>query len=85
MTTAKCLKCGLVIKGVFRKGPPAACPACGFSGSQGVLDQMKAQREAQAAYLKKGKWGRLWYQLCLFVKNKFKWCIAPKKVSDAIR
>jgi predicted Zn-ribbon and HTH transcriptional regulator len=40
MTNARCMKCGFVLRGRFTKGPPKACPLCGFDKSQEILKNM---------------------------------------------
>lgn len=69
MQTARCYKCGLTIRGVWRHGPPAACPACGFSGSRDVLESIKREQDERLRYFKMGKWGRFWYQVGKLFSN----------------
>ena len=40
MKNARCLRCGLTIMGRWKHGAPKACPACGFSGSNELLQKM---------------------------------------------
>ncbi len=70
MDTARCYKCGFTMRGTFRKGPPKACPACGFTRSAEVLARINAEKADAVAYAKKGFWGRLMHRLRRAVRPK---------------
>ena len=63
MDTARCYRCGFTMRGVFRKGPPAACPACGFSRSKEVVALMAQQKAEAAEYARKGFIGKVWHRV----------------------
>lgn len=63
METARCLRCGFTIRGVWRKGPPKACPACGFSRSDEVVARANAHKAEAAEYAKKNWFGRLLHRV----------------------
>lgn len=50
MTKARCLKCGLVINGRWKSGPPKSCPKCGYDKSE---QDIKAMVKAQIERMKK--------------------------------
>ena len=58
------------MRGTFRKGPPKACPACGFTRSAEVKAQLEAHRAEAVAYAKKGFWGRLMHRVRRAVRPK---------------
>ena len=58
------------MRGTFRKGPPKACPACGFTRSAEVLARINAEKADAVAYAKKGFWGRLLHRLRRAVRPK---------------
>ena len=58
------------MRGTFRKGPPKACPACGFTRSAEVLARINEEKADAVAYAKKGFWGRLLHRLRRAVRPK---------------
>ena len=70
MDTARCFRCGFTMRGAFRKGPPKACPACGFSRSGEVLARINAEKADAVAYAKRGFWGRLAHRVRRAVRPK---------------
>ena len=63
MQKARCLKCGFTISGVWRKGPPKACPVCGFDRSDEVVARANAHKAEAAAYTNKNRFGRLMHRV----------------------
>ena len=59
MQKARCLKCGFTISGVWRKGPPKACPVCGFDRSDEVVARAKAHKAEAVEYAGKGAVGKM--------------------------
>lgn len=70
MDTARCFRCGFTMRGRFVKGPPAACPACGFTRSAEVLARINAEKADAVAYAQKGFWGRLAHRVRRALKPK---------------
>ena len=72
MRNARCLKCGLVIQGVWRHGPPKACPACGFTRSDEVVARAKQHQDEAKAFAKKSRIGKMLHNMkkALFPKKE---------------
>ena len=47
----------------FSKGPPAACPVCGFTKSKEVQAALNAHKAEQEAYGKMSWLGKLWFRV----------------------
>ena len=62
MATARCLKCNFTMQVPVSKGPPAACPACGFTKSKEVQAALNAHKAEQEAYCKMSWLGKLWFR-----------------------
>ena len=56
------------------KGPPAACPACGFTKSKEVQAALEANKAEQEAYSKMGLLGKAWFR----IRKRFR---RPVKIS----